>query len=402
MKEDLFSIGKEVLALLKNNKYEAYFVGGCVRDYLLNKTVKDIDITTNATPEQVRELFKSVVPIGIDHGTVLVRYRKQSFEITTYRTESTYSDRRHPDAVKYVTSIEEDLKRRDFTINALAMDENKNIIDLFEGRRDLTEKILRAVGNPRERFMEDPLRMIRALRFSAQLGFSIEAQTFQEMVHLKDQIKQVAQERITDEIIGLFSASHVNKGIDYLKKSGIYKSLPIFSHNHQIIDQLPKNIIPLADFGAILALFHLIQRDISISSWKREWKGSNESKRNAHLLVEACDQYKKLALHPLVIYPLPEKLFPAFTSLINILQNPKLTLKEVNQAYQDLVIQSPKQLAINGSDLLKLFPEKKPGRWIQELLKQLTEQVLTRQLINDREELKEWVKCQLKERDKGQ
>lgn len=395
MNEDLFTIGKEVLNIIKNNHFEAYFVGGCVRDFLLNKPVTDIDITTNATPNQISKLFDSVFPIGIEHGTVLVRYKEQSFEITTYRTDGTYSDKRHPDSVKFIKSINEDLKRRDFTINALAMDEQGEIIDLFHGKKDLDHKIIRAVGNPKERFSEDPLRMIRALRFSSQLGFSIESETLKEMVLLKEQIGNIAQERITEEIRRFFSGTYVNKGMHYLKKSGLYKYLPIFCDHKDLIKKIPNKLNPLSDFSEVIALLHIVYQEIPISTWVKQWKCSNEVKRNAFTLVKAYKGYINRGLDPLVMYPLPAKLFSNFVNLINNLQEDNISLEEVNQCYQQLPIKNAQELAISGSDLLSLFPQKKPGPWIQIMLNLITEKVLLNEIDNSRSELKELAKCHM-------
>lgn len=393
MNEDLFAIGKEVLNIIKNNQFEAYFVGGCIRDLLLDKSVKDIDITTNATPEQISKLFENVIPIGIEHGTVLVRYKEQSFEITTYRTDGTYSDQRHPDSVKFIKSINEDLKRRDFTINALAMDDQGEIIDLFHGKKDLDRKIIRAVGNPKERFSEDPLRMIRALRFSSQLGFSIESETLKEMILLKEKIENIAQERITEEIRQFFSGSYVNKGMQYLKKSGIYQYLPIFCDQKDLIKKIPKQLNPLSDFSEVIALLHIIYQEIPISTWVKQWKSSNEVKRNAITLVKAYHEYINRGLDPLVLFPLPDKLFSNFVNLINNLQEDNINLEEVNQCYQQLPIKNSQELAINGSDLLRLFPNKKPGPWMQIMLNLITEKVLLNEIDNSRSELKELATC---------
>src|SRR5690625_477632 len=149
-----FQVAAEIIDKLEDNGYDAFFVGGCVRDLLLNKEVKDIDIATAAPPSVVQKLFDKVIPVGIDHGTVIVRHKSVSYEVTTFRQDGTYSDQRHPDEVIFINTIEEDLKRRDFTINALAMNKQGNIIDLFEGQKDIQLKKIRSVGNARERSEE--------------------------------------------------------------------------------------------------------------------------------------------------------------------------------------------------------------------------------------------------------
>ena len=171
-----------VLDIFEKNGFEAYFVGGSVRDALLHKPINDIDIATSAFPEEVKSIFKKTIDVGIQHGTVVVLFQNEPYEVTTFRTESGYQDYRRPDQVTFVRSLEEDLKRRDFTINAFAMDQKGIIKDFFQGLQDLEKKIIRAVGDPYERFHEDALRIMRAIRFQSQLNFDIEEQTFQAVV----------------------------------------------------------------------------------------------------------------------------------------------------------------------------------------------------------------------------
>ena len=166
-----------VLNKLEQAGFEAYFVGGSVRDILLDQPIHDVDIATSAFPEEIKQLFPKTIDIGIEHGTVLVLAEEEQYEITTFRTESTYQDYRRPDHVEFVRSLEEDLKRRDFTINAFALKEDGQIIDLFDGLADLENQILRAVGDPQERFHEDALRMMRGIRFVSQIGFTLEQET---------------------------------------------------------------------------------------------------------------------------------------------------------------------------------------------------------------------------------
>jgi len=163
--------------------YEAYLVGGAVRDYFMHKEAHDWDVATNATPEQVMSLFKFVVPTGIVHGTVTVHFEKTEIEVTTFRTESEYSDGRHPDKVEYAETIEEDLSRRDFTMNAIAVNLcDGKVVDPFGGKKDIKSKLIKTVGDPHERFMEDGLRPIRALRFASKLNFCIEKNTYSEIL----------------------------------------------------------------------------------------------------------------------------------------------------------------------------------------------------------------------------
>ena len=174
-----------VLNTLRQNGYEGYIVGGCVRDSLLGLTPNDYDVTTNATPDVVQSLFPKTAPTGIAHGTVTVIIEKEPIEVTTFRSESGYSDSRHPDVTRFETDIKYDLSRRDFTVNAMAYNNEKGLIDLYGGSQDLKNKFLRAVGNPQKRFGEDALRILRLFRFASQLGFTIEKETLNAAKELK-------------------------------------------------------------------------------------------------------------------------------------------------------------------------------------------------------------------------
>lgn len=201
-----------VLQQLEAAGYDAFLVGGCVRDLLLGKQPDDYDMTTFARPEEVLSLFAPhAIPTGLQHGTVTVRHGGQSFEITTFRADGTYSDGRHPDAVTFSTRLEDDLQRRDFTVNAMAMDCRGELTDLFGGQEDLRRGIIRCVGNAETRFQEDALRIMRGLRFASVLGFSIEEQTAQAMVDCRQRLAQIAAERLQVEMTKLLCGIHAGE-----------------------------------------------------------------------------------------------------------------------------------------------------------------------------------------------
>ena len=185
-----------ILDKFDSNGFEAFIVGGCVRDSLLNKKPQDYDITTNAFPEKIEELFDKTIPTGIKHGTVTVLIDKNSYEVTTYRVDGEYLNNRKPKDVKFVSNIEEDLSRRDFTINAMAYSPYLGFKDCFNGKEDLKNKLIRCVGNPDKRFSEDALRMLRAIRFSCQLNFKIEKLTAESIRKNFKLIKNISMERI--------------------------------------------------------------------------------------------------------------------------------------------------------------------------------------------------------------
>jgi poly(A) polymerase/tRNA nucleotidyltransferase (CCA-adding enzyme) len=192
---------KDFAATFAEAGYQCYLVGGALRNMALGKPVIDWDVATDATPEQVSRLFRRVIPTGIRHGTVTVLYGKQQIEVTTFRVETGYSDARHPDSVIFTASIEEDLKRRDFTMNAMALAiESGTFVDPHDGLTDIRNQLIRAIGKPLDRFQEDGLRILRAIRFAAQLEFRIEEDTFEAMAESRDQLDSISAERIRDEL----------------------------------------------------------------------------------------------------------------------------------------------------------------------------------------------------------
>ncbi len=202
---------KRIISKLQSAGYEAYAVGGCVRDAILGRTPEDWDITTSASPMEMKELFSHTIDTGIQHGTVTVLYDHVGYEVTTYRLDGEYEDHRHPKQVTFTSELREDLRRRDFTINAMAYNEEQGLVDLFGGREDLERHVIRCVGDPMERFTEDALRIMRAARFSAQLGFSIDSETERAMKALAPDLKRVSAERVRTELTKLLLSDHPEK-----------------------------------------------------------------------------------------------------------------------------------------------------------------------------------------------
>ena len=209
---------------LENSNFEAFLVGGCVRDLILGREIKDWDITTNATPEQIQAIFEKTVYEN-NFGTVGVCIEDNIIEVTTYRKEAKYTDFRHPDEVSFTRNIEDDLKRRDFTMNAIALSSKGQIIDIYKGQKDIKDKIIRAVGNPNERFGEDALRMLRAVRFATVLDFAIDGETLTTITRNSHLIANIAKERIRDEFIKIIESSKPAVGIALLQKIGLLKHI---------------------------------------------------------------------------------------------------------------------------------------------------------------------------------
>lgn len=253
---------QQILNTFNKNNYKAFLVGGCVRDYLLNRSINDYDITTNALPEDTMRLFPKHIATGLQHGTITVMINNEPYEITTFRTESDYIDNRHPEKVEFVSNIKEDLSRRDFTVNALAYNPEIGVVDYFDGKADLDNKIIRCVGDADIRFKEDALRMLRAIRFSCKLNFNIEDSTFSAIKRNSNLINNISKERIHDELCKILITDSPVKGITLLKESNLLEHIlpevfdlieqtplctnhnrDIFNHTMCVLDKTPCNLI---------------------------------------------------------------------------------------------------------------------------------------------------------------
>ncbi|MCL6602351.1 MAG: CCA tRNA nucleotidyltransferase [Paenibacillus sp.] len=210
-----------VVNCLIANGHEAYWVGGCIRDELLNRPVHDMDITTSALPEQVVSIFPRCIPTGLQHGTITVLQNKYGFEVTTYRTESGYADHRRPEHVVFVNDVKEDLRRRDFTINAMAWGIEGRLLDPFGGAIDLEHRTVRCVGDAEERFEEDALRMLRCVRFASTLDFSVAKNTWRGLLRQRDKLAHIAVERVRAELERIVEGPHPRRGLGMLSRSGL-------------------------------------------------------------------------------------------------------------------------------------------------------------------------------------
>ncbi|MBQ4282320.1 MAG: CCA tRNA nucleotidyltransferase [Lachnospira sp.] len=213
-----------IINTIEQNGFEAYAVGGCVRDSILGREPDDWDITTSAIPTKVKTFFKRTIDTGIKHGTVTVMMNKTGYEVTTYRIDGEYKDGRHPESVEFSVKLEDDLMRRDFTINAMAYNDSVGLVDAFDGIQDLERKVIRCVGDARERFTEDALRMMRAVRFSAQLGFSIDSATWEAIIELAPNITKVSMERVQVELMKTLLSDNPDY-VRMYKETGLFKEI---------------------------------------------------------------------------------------------------------------------------------------------------------------------------------
>ncbi len=260
-----------IVRTLRSAGYEAYLVGGCVRDLLMRRAPKDYDVATDARPERVAKLFRRTIPVGAQFGVQIVMIGKTPYEVATFRTDQEYKDGRHPEGVVF-SNPKEDVLRRDFTVNGLFYDPiKKKVIDYVGGREDLKRKLVRAIGDPAKRFSEDKLRMLRAVRFAATLGFELDPATFKAVQSAAGQITEVSPERIRDELVKLFTGPHPGRGLELLDESGLLKVIlpevekmkgvqqppefhpegDVFIHTRMVLDGLPGSSAVVA-IGALL------------------------------------------------------------------------------------------------------------------------------------------------------
>lgn len=296
MKIDLPKYVKFIIDKIDKYGYEAFIVGGCVRDYILGIEPNDYDITTNANPNTIIDIFKDfkIIKTGIKHGTVGILIDKNIYEITTYRIESEYECNRRPKSVEFTSNIVDDLKRRDFTINAMAYNDKKGLIDKFGGALDLKNKVIKTVGNPDKRFNEDGLRIIRAIRFSAKLGFNIEEKTLNSIYKNYHIVKNISVERITEEVNKIIISENP-QNIILLYKVRIFKALGIsynFDNNEYLDLEKQLKIIRLIDEldYKLLMLQYII--NLKIKDYKQDdyivniLKYSNKTKSSINSLME--------------------------------------------------------------------------------------------------------------------
>ena len=433
------NIPKDVNYIINNfykNSYEAYMVGGCVRDSILGVEPKDYDITTSAKPEETISLFEKTIPTGLKHGTITVIINSTPYEVTTFRTEGTYLDNRRPSSVDFVTDIKEDLSRRDFTINALAYNENTGLIDYFNGVNDIKNKIIRCVGDADKRFKEDALRMLRAIRFSCQLTFDIEENTLKAIKDNYKLIENISFERIRDEICKILISPNPSRGLELLKDTNLLELiLPeinslvdfspkctnhnrnVFTHTLRVIDNTENDLLL-----RLSALFHDVGKLNTLTSFNNgsfygfpghSIEGAIMSKRILSKLKFDNNTIKivsKLIEHHLVLnvdtmltkYEVKKLLndvgknnisllFKLQRADINSLDNPKIFLDKVNytEKLTNEILENNepltiKDLDITGEDLISNLGLK-PGKIIGDILNYLLDKVLENPNLNSKE-----------------
>ncbi|UQS85413.1 CCA tRNA nucleotidyltransferase [Apilactobacillus apisilvae] len=395
---DEFEKARPVMQTIEKAGYEAYFVGGSVRDTIIGEPIHDVDIASSAYPEEIKKLFKNTIDTGIEHGTVMVLDNNVGYEITTFRTESGYQDYRRPDKVTFVRSLEEDLKRRDFTINALAMRENGEVTDLFGGIDDLNHNIIRAVGDPNERFNEDALRMMRAVRFASKLDFNIEDDTFNAIKRHSKLLEKIAIERIYVEFIKMMKGLKPRQGLLDIINTNMYLYIPYFNHHHD--DILSISNLKNLDLTSEVSIWSLIcfafkYNRLQIGEFLKAWKSSNEVINDTKICCSAIYKIYSKTINDISIYNTGKSLL-IIANHIASLYGFDLNENDLINEYDNLPIKNKKELSINGGILIK-NDILKPGPKLGEILNVIEKKVVNGRLENDTNELINFTKQYLKE-----
>lgn len=387
---EIFVKAMPVLRTLEDAGFEAYFVGGSVRDVLLHRNVHDVDITTSAYPEEVKELFDKSIDTGIKHGTVTVLYGGESYEITTFRTESGYQDFRRPDHVTFVQNLDEDLKRRDFTINALAMDMHGDIVDLFNGIEDLKNHIIRAVGNPEKRFHEDALRMMRAVRFMSQLEFKLEEKTEQAIKDNHELLKKISVERIREEFVKMGLGPFSRQAFQIFLDTQLSEDVPDFAGKKDLLQVYPQlKFSPTMETSLWAVIIILLKvSNENIGKFMRDWKNSNAMTEKVEQIIKMFDLIADHVPTDYELFEAGEDIIINTIDVADILGQPVSSEALVNR-YLALPIKTPSELAVDGRFLIKRGM--RPGAQLGRTLNQIRKKVVACEIENSEEAIEQYL-----------
>ena len=387
---EIFVKAMPVLRTLEDAGFEAYFVGGSVRDVLLHRHVHDVDITTSAYPEEVKELFDKSIDTGIKHGTVTVLYGGESYEITTFRTESGYQDFRRPDHVTFVQNLDEDLKRRDFTINALAMDMHGDIVDLFNGIEDLKNHIIRAVGNPEKRFHEDALRMMRAVRFMSQLEFKLEEKTEQAIKDNHELLKKISVERIREEFVKMGLGPFSRQAFQIFLDTQLSEDVPDFAGKKDLLQVYPQlKFSPTMETSLWAVIIILLKvPNENIDKFMRDWKNSNAMTEKVEQIIKMFDLIADHVPTDYELFEAGEDIIINTIDVADILGQP-VSSEALVDRYLALPIKTPSELAVDGRFLIKRGM--RPGAQLGRTLNQILKKVVACEIENSEEAIEQYL-----------
>ena len=385
----LFIIASEIISKLEEEGYEGYFVGGSVRDFLLNRPINDVDITTDALPDDIERIFDKTIDVGKEHGTIVVLIDQDAFEVTTYRVEGDYSNYRRPDQVFFTNKLSDDLSRRDFTINAMAMSKDMKVFDPFDGQVDLKNRVIRTVGKAEARFGEDALRMLRAVRFMSQLDFQLSEDVISSIEENGKLLQHIASERSFVELDKLYRGKNPQVAKSVIDKTNLLHYLPFFSHvSHE--NFLSSKVSNLAD-ELILQIY--LKSDLH--DYLHELKPSNKLKayiNNSLSLIETLDTDIDSRI---IAYRFERTVLEGVTEINRtnqiLTQSSSHTLSDALDKKESLIIKDRSELAINGRDLMDSL-EMNGGPWLKEALNLIEIAVLTEGVNNNKADIINWVK----------
>jgi tRNA nucleotidyltransferase (CCA-adding enzyme) len=383
-----------IIRQLKQHGYEAYFVGGAVRDLLLDREIGDVDIATSALPHEVMKLFPKTIDIGSQHGTVVVIHDGTPYEVTTFRTDGDYEDHRRPESVTFVRSLYEDLKRRDFTMNAIAMDEEGKLIDPFGGHDAIKKQVICTVGEAKQRFSEDALRMMRAIRFVSQLGFSLAEETRRAIVENAPLLAHISVERMTMEFEKLLEGPFASRGLSLLVETGLFSYLPqLCDKEHELKAAAGYNWNLLDSrgqrWGLLCQVLHIDDADAFLRAWKLPNRLIKEVEAVLSIL-QKVRSFGNWTKERLFAFGLEHAISAETVRSVISGESVEKHRQMLNEMFAALPIKTKNELAVSGKDLIEWF-EKPGGPWVKEMLSVIEHAVIHGEVDNHKERIYEWL-----------
>lgn len=394
MDKSLFEQARPILEQIQDNGFEAYYVGGSVRDYVMGRNIHDIDITTSATPDEIESIFSHTIPVGKEHGTINVVFNDENYEVTTFRAEEDYVDHRRPSGVTFVRDLYEDLQRRDFTMNAIAMDTAYKLYDYFDGQQDINNRIIRTVGIAEERFQEDALRMIRCLRFQSQLSFDIAMETFEAMRTQMADIKFLSIERIVIELTKLMRGINVEESFNHLKSMKAFNYMPYFEQ----LDMNQINVTEPIDLELLIAIVS-VKFDINYSL--KPLKLSNRQVKDINQYIQIMNALPSIITKEqlkMFVYDYDTNLIKNVMVAADVLKANDIqgheplivNLQTIDETLHRLPMHNRKDMMVNGGVLMAHL-NAKSGPWLKDVLRQIEIAIVTGKVSNEETEILKWV-----------
>ncbi|HDI1367869.1 TPA: CCA tRNA nucleotidyltransferase [Staphylococcus aureus] len=394
MDKSLFEQARPILEQIQDNGFEAYYVGGSVRDYVMGRNIHDIDITTSATPDEIESIFSHTIPVGKEHGTINVVFNDENYEVTTFRAEEDYVDHRRPSGVTFVRDLYEDLQRRDFTMNAIAMDTAYKLYDYFDGQQDINNRIIRTVGIAEERFQEDALRMIRCLRLQSQLSFDIAMETFEAMRTQMADIKFLSIERIVIELTKLMRGINVEESFNHLKSLKAFNYMPYFEQ----LDMNQINVTEPIDLELLIAIVS-VKFDINYSL--KPLKLSNRQVKDINQYIQIMNALPSIITKEqlkMFVYDYDTNLIKNVMVAADVLKANDIqgheplivNLQTIDETLHRLPMHNRKDMMVNGGVLMAHL-NAKSGPWLKDVLRQIEIAIVTGKVSNEETEILKWV-----------